>query len=93
MREEHRQFSCGEHVLGCAAEDHLPQAALCVGTLDQQVCALRPGLPKNDLTRALSVSVDCLLGCSDAMSFQVPERVLGGWTRDKSTNFAVGGNG
>src|SRR5436190_8984488 len=82
VREEHRQLGRRENVVGCAAEDHLPQAALCVGAFDQQVCALRSGLRENDLTWALSVSTDCLLGRSDAMGFQVSERVLGGGTWD-----------
>ena len=68
-------------MLGRAAEDHLAQAALRVGALDQQIRALRSRFCENDLARASSASADCFLGRSDAMGFQVCERVLGAGTR------------
>src|SRR5204863_5986460 len=82
VSKEHGQLGLRENVAGCAAKDHLPQAALCVGALDQQVCTLSSGLRENDLTGALSVTADCLFGRGDSMGFQVPERVLGGGTLD-----------
>ena len=35
VREEHGKLGGRENVLGCSAEDDLPQAALCVGAFDQ----------------------------------------------------------
>ena len=39
MRGEHRQFGVRQDMAGGAAEDQLPQPALCIGALDDEVAA------------------------------------------------------
>ena len=46
MRHQDRHRRIAEDVAGCAAEKHLPQAALRVGPLDEQVASERRGFPE-----------------------------------------------
>ncbi len=55
---EYWQFCVAQDVAGGAAEDHLPQSTLCVGTLDQEVAAQRLRVGQNHLTRQAAVKTD-----------------------------------
>src|SRR5215468_2368985 len=52
---EHRQLRVAENVAGGAAKDHLPQSALGVGALDQEVAAQRLRVGQNRLARHAAV--------------------------------------
>jgi hypothetical protein len=43
VRQEDGQRCVGQDVAGCSPEDQLPQAALCVGSLNQEIAILRCG--------------------------------------------------
>ena len=58
MRHQDRQGRMGEDVAGGAAEDHLPQAALGIGALDQQVALPRRGLRQDGLAGAAALGRD-----------------------------------
>src|SRR3954454_4249279 len=47
---EHGERDMIKQVAGCATENQLPHAALCVSSLDQQVGPKRLGIDQNDLT-------------------------------------------
>ena len=58
MRHQDRQGRMREDVAGGAAEDHLPQAALGIGALDQQVALPRRRLRQDGLAGAAALGRD-----------------------------------
>ena len=73
--------AAAKDVAGGAAEDHLPQPALRVGALDQQVRALGLGFGQDGLARPAAARDHRLLARGDAVDLEVAERVLGARTR------------
>ena len=80
--EKDGQLGRGENMLGCAAKNHLPQSALGVGTLNQQVRTLSASLRKQRNTRSFSTGGDRFLRGGNAVSPQMTDRLLPGRTGD-----------
>src|SRR5262249_9307233 len=60
---EHRQLRVAENVAGGAAKDHLPQSALGVGALDEEIAAQRLRVGQNRLARQAAVKTDAQRFC------------------------------
>src|SRR6185437_2472455 len=76
VRHEDRQGRVAEDVTGGAAEDHLPQTALRIGALDEQVAAERGGAFQNDFAGGARAGVDGHRLGLDAVAAQMARGVL-----------------
>src|SRR5262249_16340022 len=77
---EHWQFCVAQDVAGGAAEDHLPQSALRVGTLDQEVTAQRLRVQQDRLTRQPAIKTDGQRFCRHLVQLQIPAQLLASWS-------------
>jgi len=82
MRHQYRQLGIGENIAGGAAEDHLPQAALRIGALDDEVAAEFVGLGEQDLAGGPLAGLDEASRVAVVQRFEEAEPDLFGWVRD-----------
>ena len=82
MRQEDGQRCVGQDVASCSPEDQLPQAALCVGSLDQEIAILRCGRCQNRLTCGTTVEFNRERGRWDAVALQGPGQLFARWSGD-----------
>ena len=82
VHKEDWQLGSSKNMLSCATENHLPETALGVGALDQQIRALGFGSCENNRTRPLSTIANGFLCSRNAMRLKVVYRLSGGRTRD-----------
>src|SRR6516162_6422639 len=75
---EHRQFRVAENVASGAAKDHLPQSALGVGALDQEVAAQRLRVGQNRLTRHATIKTYGQRFCRHPVQLQIAAQLLPG---------------
>src|SRR6476620_4176639 len=73
---EHRQFRVVENVAGGAAKDHLPQSALGVGALDQEVATQRLRVGQNRLTRHAAIKTYGQRFCRHPVQLQIAAQLL-----------------
>ena len=76
MCHEHRQFRVVDNVAGGAAKDHLPQSALGVGALDQEVSAQRLRVGQNRLTRHAAIKTYGQRFCRHPVQLQIAAQLL-----------------
>ena len=66
-----------QDMAGRAAENHLPQPALGVGALDQEIAAFRLGRAQDRLAGAAALQADRHRLGRDAVAQQILEKLLG----------------
>ena|SRR5215467_10954152 len=76
-----------QDVAGGAAKDHLPQSALCVSALDQEVTAQCVRVGQNDLTRQAAVKSDGQRFCRHLVQLQITAQLLTCWSRYRCSAF------
>src|SRR5215470_4422541 len=87
MCHEHRQFRVAENVAGGAAKNHLPQSALGVGTLDQEVAAQRLRVGQNRLTRHAAIKTYGQRFCRHPIQLQIAAQLLPGRSGHRRSAF------
>src|SRR5258708_15677207 len=84
---EPRQFRVVENVAGGAAKDHLPQSALRVGALDQEVAAQRLRVSQNRLTRHAAIKTYGQRFCRHPVQLQIAAQLLPGRSGHRRSAF------
>src|SRR5215469_12654551 len=77
---EHWQFCVAQDVAGGAAKNHLPQSALCITTLDQEVTAQCVRVSQNHLTRQAAVKTDGQRFCRHPVQLQITAQLFTCWS-------------